>query len=221
MPIPLTGAVPDVVTNTLIATDWGNAIGAASKGRVVQRFNSLAERDASIAAPVPGMLCYVAATDLFYGYRLAAGWTVLIGGPRDIYHARVYRAAAFAIGTTTGVVVFDTVDRDPMGLWVPAQQGFVVPVTGVYQIAFGYSVAPVASPASGQFAAGQILVAGVVRASQGVHQSMGYGYGPNLAAAAYAVAGQVIQAAASVAYTSNGQTGTGVTYMAVDYLGTG
>lgn len=221
--IPATGAVPDVVTNTIIPTDWGNAIGAASRGRVVQRFNTAAERDSSITAPVPGMLCYVAATDLFYGYRTATGWTVLIGGPRDTLHAKVYRNAAATVGTVNGVMPWDTVQRDPQGMWTPASYSFVPPVSGIYLIAVAYIVNPVGSPASGQFAAAWIAVGGSgnLVASQGVHQSMSYGYGPSLVAALPVNAGQTVQAVVSCTYASTLQTGGWNSYMSIDYLGTG
>ena len=130
--IPPTGAVPDVVTNTLIPIDWGNAIGSASKGRAVQRFNSIAERDASITAPVAGMLCYVLATDLFYGYRSSSGWTALIGGPRDTAHAFMARGGGFTVPSADTPVPFDTTVNDPMGLWVPAQTAFVIQTAGMY-----------------------------------------------------------------------------------------
>ena len=136
MPIPNTGAVPDVATATLIASDWGNAIGAASRGRVVQRFNSLAERDASITAPVAGMLCYVLATDAFYGYRTATGWAALV--VPNLYYARAYRNGGFTLAS--GPIPLDAANFDP-SLCFNANAGkFTCPVAGFYSVSGAVSV---------------------------------------------------------------------------------
>jgi hypothetical protein len=217
MPIANVGAVPDVVTNTLIASDWGNAIGAASRGRVVQRFNSLAERDSSIAAPVTGMLCYVLATDLFYGYRTASGWTALIGGPRDTTHAKVYRAAAWTVPASYAAVPFDTIQRDPMGMWTPAQNGFMVPTAGIYQV----SAQLTSAGGPGSFAALQFIRAGAAFASVGAHGSMGYGIGPACSTPVAASAGDVITMQATATPAGAALTGVNNFYFAIDYLGTG
>lgn len=56
--IPATGGVPDVVTDTVVASDWGNSVGSSSRGRAVSRFASKADRTAAIAAPVEGMVAH-------------------------------------------------------------------------------------------------------------------------------------------------------------------
>jgi hypothetical protein len=217
MPIANIGAVPDVVTNTLIASDWGNAIGAASRGRVVHRFNTLAERDASITAPITGMLCYVLATDLFYGYRTATGWTVVVGGPRDIMHAKVYRAAAWTIPAGFTNVPFDTVARDPMGLWVPANTGFVVQATGVHLFS-GVLTGP---GGAGAFLAAQWVRAGQPFASGSIHGSMGYGLGLPLSAPVMCSAGDVVVMQAWAVPAGAVGVGIAATWATVDFLGTG
>jgi hypothetical protein len=134
MPIPNIGSVPDVVTATVIASDWGNAIGAASRGRVVQRFNSLAERDASITAPVAGMLCYVLAGDQYYGYRSSLGWVALIGGAPDKAHVRAFRSAGMTIATTPTTIWFDSSSLDPSGMYSNPDAAIIVATPGIYQI---------------------------------------------------------------------------------------
>ena len=132
MPIANIGAVPDVATATAIASDWGNATGSSSRGRVVQRFNTPAERDASITAPTPGMVCYVASTNIFYGYANPGGWTTLNWAP-GTWHARVGRAAAQNILATSATPMpCDTVGEDPTGMYSLSTKLFTVPVPGIY-----------------------------------------------------------------------------------------
>jgi hypothetical protein len=218
--IPATGAVPDVVTNTIIPTDWGNAIGAASRGRVVQRFNSTAERDSAITTPVAGMVCYVAATDLFYGYRTATGWTVLIGGPRDTTHARVWQNGAWNSATGAPVAMgFDSVDYDPLGMWSSPARKFTVPVAGIYLLAAlisctfttgtqgeiqawrnGGAIAGGNNGANGPYGRARILLSVSVRCAAGDGLSVAFFTGP-------------------AALTGN--TGSTETFASLDYLGTG
>jgi hypothetical protein len=132
------------------------------------------------------------------------------------------RTAAFTIGTSSTVVAFDTVSRDPAGLWVPAEQGFVLTETGIYLFSLSLVVVPLATPPSGQFFAGQILLDGVIAAQQQVHQSMPYGFGVLISTTVYVTAGQIVNGAGVVANGPvNGQAGPADTWMAVDYLGTG
>ena len=130
MPIANIGAVPDVATATSIASDWGNATGSSSRGRVVHRFNTPTERDASITAPTPGMVCYVASTNIFYGYANPGGWTTLNWA--GTWHARVYRAAAQNIPTSATPMPCDTVGEDPAGMYSLSTKLFTVPVPGIY-----------------------------------------------------------------------------------------
>jgi hypothetical protein len=140
--------------------------------------------------------------------------------PRDTVNAKWWRNGAFTVGTAANPITMDTMAYDPLGLYVPAQNGFVVPLTGLYLVGFAFSVVPGAG--SGQFAAASISVAGTTAAQNGVHQSMGFGFGPNLTAVVQANAGQVVVGVASVAPSGmNGQPGIASTYLTIDYLGTG
>ena len=140
--------------------------------------------------------------------------------PRDTMHAKVYRNAAFMVGTAAGPLGFDTVQRDPFAMWVPAQNAFIVSTAGVYLVSASLICAPNAG--TGQFLALNVVVAGTVVASAAAHQSMSFGFGALVATPVLAAAGGGIQATASVAPTAmNGQTGPASTFMAVSYLGTG
>ena len=143
--------------------------------------------------------------------------------PRDTLHAKVYRNAAFTISNTaTNVVPFDTVQRDPAGLWVPAQSGFVVPVAGLYLVVGAVIAAPAGSPASGQFLAVNVALNGAIVASNGVHQSMAFGFGSAVPTPVLAAAGGLIQTSASSNPNAvNGQVGLSSSFMTIDYLGTG
>ena len=61
----MTGWMPDVVPDAPVESAWGNKI----RNRSITPFNTLAERDAYITAPVVGMECYVIATDSLYYYN--------------------------------------------------------------------------------------------------------------------------------------------------------
>ena len=145
MPIANIGSVPDVVTATVIASDWGNAIGSASRGRAVQRFNSPAERDASITAPVAGMVCYVLSTNQFYGYR-AGAWAALSLG--NVYKAALGRTPVQSVAAGSATVTLDTAVFDPAGMLNAGK--LTVPVAGYWSVAYA---ATVASGASGPFQA--------------------------------------------------------------------
>jgi hypothetical protein len=215
MPIANVGAVPDVVTNSLISVDWGNAIGGATRGRVVQRFNSLAERDASIAAPVSGMLCYVLATDLFYGYRTATGWTTLIGGPRDTAQAFVYRAGGYSITTTLVPIVFDTIVSDPLGLYNTGTGRFTVATAGRYLLTAGYQ----AYSASSQICDIHALHNGVSAFLGASVQTTGFLHA-FISARVACAAGDTVSIGAVLSGTPITATpGANVTYCNLDYLG--
>jgi hypothetical protein len=79
MPTAPIGPVADVITGAVVTSDWGNATGASSQGRVVHRFNSTTERDTAITAPTTGMLCYVATGATLYLYT-AGGWRAMPSG---------------------------------------------------------------------------------------------------------------------------------------------
>ena len=61
----------------------GDGLALALTGRCIMRFTSASQRDATLvaplAAPVPGMMAYLASEDL-YTVRTASGWQVLAAG---------------------------------------------------------------------------------------------------------------------------------------------
>jgi hypothetical protein len=52
---------------------------------------------------------------------------------RDVLRARMFRNTAFSVPTTVTTVPWDGTSYDDYGLYVAAQNGFVIPVTGMYQ----------------------------------------------------------------------------------------
>lgn len=219
MPIANIGSVPDVVTATVIASDWGNAIGSASRGRVVQRFNTPAERDASITAPVAGMLCYVLSTNLFYGYRSPGGWVPILGGPKDTAHTRVYRAAAFTIAAEA-TLVFDTIDFDAMGSYSTGTGLYTCPAAGIYQVSgkTGFSAG-----AAGQAPDVRVYKSGALVCIAGGLYAPAAG-GLHLAFAPVVqkcAAGDTLSLRTSCIASVAGLAGAIQTFASFDYLGTG
>jgi hypothetical protein len=218
--IPPVGSVPDVVTNTVIASDWGNAVGSASRGRVVQRFNTTTERDSSIPAPVAGMLCYVAATNIFYGYRNPGGWTALIGGPRDTTHARVYQTGAWNTATGSPVAMgFDTLDYDPLGMWSAPNRRFTVPAAGIYLLTALISCSFTANT-NGEAQAWRNGTPSAASAN-GYNGAYGRARVPLTTLTKCNAADTVSVAFFTAPGACTGSTGATETYAALDYLGTG
>lgn len=64
---------------------------------------------------------------------------------RDVARARAWRAAAFNLTSTPGVLAFDTVERDPYGLYAAGTGLFTCPVAGLYTASQHYTFTTVAS----------------------------------------------------------------------------
>jgi hypothetical protein len=149
--------------------------------------------------------------------RLAA-----TGVGADTLHAKMLRGAAYQVTGSYAPFLFDGTVRDPAGMWNAGQIGFVVPVSGIYLVGFSFILNPTSSPTVGQFAAGRVTVGGASVASMGVHQSMGFGFGPLISTAAYVAAGQTVQMQATCTPANlNGITGVDAAFGTIDYLGTG
>jgi hypothetical protein len=62
--------------------------------------------------------------------------------PRDVLEARVYRNAAFTFSGGQVTLPFDSVSRDPWGMWQMANSAFVIPVAGLYLVTVHVTTAP-------------------------------------------------------------------------------
>lgn len=137
---------------------------------------------------------------------------------RDLYHARVGRNAALATTTAGAFVPWDAVIHDPMGLWVAAQTGFVLPAPGTYLVNAKMCGYP------GNTSEVQLSIyrngSGLSVASQPNVAS--YGIHSRITDTVFAAAGDLIQlqlmTPAAAGTILNGVTQN---YMSVDYLGTG
>lgn len=93
----MTGWIPDVVPDQVIASSWGNSI----RNRTVTPFPNVAARTTAIPAPVVGMLTFLDDTNVCEVYDGAA-WRPLVGaGARVGYTALT--AADVAQGATTTI----------------------------------------------------------------------------------------------------------------------
>jgi hypothetical protein len=131
-------------------------------------------------------------------------------------HAKVYRNAAWTIPTVYTTVPFDTIPRDPMGLWVPGA-GFVVQTAGIHL--FSGVVTSAGGP--GSFIAVQWVKGGVAFASASAHGSMGFGVAPALTTAILCAPGDVVVFQATATPTGAAQLGANACFANIDYLGTG
>jgi C1q domain len=217
MPIQPIGAVPDVQPNTKVESDWGNAVGSATRGRVIQRFQTVAARDAAIPAPVTGMMCYVVATDAFYLYRQAGGWGSIQA--RDTLHSRVYRNASFNFTTAVATLVFDSIVEDGAGMYNPANGLFTCPVAGTYLLQgktaanfgiVGQNVTIMVAHNTTQFFAGGCYAPAVI----GLHV-------PWVVGSMKCQAGDTLQVQVTASATVAGIQGLAQTFASLDYLGTG
>ena len=77
MTIPNPPGEQTVAPGEPVASDWGNTVWSQS----VQRFDSTADRDAQLAAPDDGQLCYTIAEKTWWGRRDGA-W-IALDGPVD------------------------------------------------------------------------------------------------------------------------------------------
>jgi len=127
---------------------------------------------------------------------------------RDVLHAQVRHNAALSISTTAVAIPYDTVDRNPSGLWVPAQNAFVVPVAGVYQV--------LAQHRTG--IAGNVVTPYI----NGTNPRNSYNdTGGIFAGSFYLNAADVVQIRISAATTGALVGGNAFNYCSFDYLGTG
>ena len=139
---------------------------------------------------------------------------------RDVLHARVYRAGALVIGAPEATFPFDSVGRDPYGLWVPAQTQFVVPIAGLWLV---HSALMGAGSGLAQAFYSYLYAEGVTPGTASNHSStVTFAFGPVNVATIEPAAGTSVRLTAG---TSGGNLAMNVgptfTYMNLDYLGTG
>jgi hypothetical protein len=140
--------------------------------------------------------------------------------PRDTLHAMVYRAAAWTTTTGWTAVPFDTVDRDPAGLWVPANNAFTVPVAGVWQAAGHWGT----NAAAANHAAFVSVAKNGTQTRDGsfvIAAAAANALGTMVSGALYAVAGDKLSLLHLSSTATAGFTGIGGCWFSVDYLGTG
>jgi hypothetical protein len=139
---------------------------------------------------------------------------------RDVLHARVWRNAAFNFTTAGPVLAFDTVDRDPYGMYSTATGQFSAVVAGWYHL----EIRAVATSTAG----------GVIWAELDVSKNgAAYAQGPTGTAPAglyitplcvtsvYCAAGDYITVITMGGSTIGGGPGVTSTFATIDYLGTG
>ena len=138
---------------------------------------------------------------------------------RDALHSSVWRNAAYTCPIADTAVPYDTVRNDPFGIWVPASNGFVVPVAGVWQIrgSVFYNAT-----------AGAVLATNIVRNGAFLFDSQQSAGGTqavtgSIIAVINAAAGDLLQIStftspATALYIAAGRTGT---YATCDYQGSG
>ena len=214
----------DVIVCTVASTDIGSGSGDAFTFGFVK--GGAVTAGSEVAPTVPAGSTAIAQVRVIGGAaNLSAGNITdrRVGMyAKDTLHASVYQNAPFTLNGTPLTMPFDTVYRDPASMFQSSLKGFVVPVTGIYLVTMAVSVAPNASPPTGQFCAVQAMVGGGYQLQTAVHQSMGFGFGPYLSGPVRATAGQLVT---HVSFTAGpacaGQGGLGITFMSIDYLGTG
>jgi hypothetical protein len=136
----------------------------------------------------------------------------------DAYHARVYRQSAFTIGAAGAAINFDGVERDPLGLWVPAAQGFVVPVGGIWLVVAHLT----ATPVSGGTISVSIRRQAITGQISGAHASSANTVTAVAVEPVFCNAGDTIQIfGATVSGTYSGVIGLSGTTATIDYWGTG
>jgi hypothetical protein len=136
---------------------------------------------------------------------------------RDVLHARWARAAAMTLTPTGQTVVWDTVNRDPYGLY-SGGGNFTAPVAGVYQM-------------TSQIAAGTNAINAYVQvtlALSGVSTTQMTVYAPGTSATSvrsedryYFNAGDTFRASAATSASYSLVAAGYATYALFDYLGTG
>jgi hypothetical protein len=139
---------------------------------------------------------------------------------RDVLHSRVYRAAAWSSGNNVDqVMAFDTVTRDPYGLWVAGSNAFVAPLAGVYRIS---ALISANAAATQQYNQAVFYVNGTVAhrantwasaAAQGLATATTDEY--------YLNTGDTLQVYSRTPAVFTGTVGSATTSAACDYVGTG
>jgi hypothetical protein len=140
--------------------------------------------------------------------------------PRDVLHARMWRSAAFSLTATVTSLNFDTVERDPYGLYTGA--AFSCPVAGLYQVttAIGYTanVTNLSATVSASRSAGPAYcIGGIVSgtATGGAGRMLGTS-GPMACVAGDNLAVQIFAGT-----TTAGAPGQYITWATFSYLGSG
>jgi hypothetical protein len=134
--------------------------------------------------------------------------------PRDLYHARMSRAAAWAIPNVLTAVPFDTTTRDPTGLWVAAQTAFVTPLAGLWlvQAVIDAGAATTLGVAIQQNGTTVIAESAPIAAPGGTL---------SVNAVCATAAGDRLSVAASSSIAANTANGAPYNTVLIDYLGTG
>ena len=139
---------------------------------------------------------------------------------RDVLSARRYRTAAFSATTTQAILAMDTQDFDAYGLYVPAQNGFVIPIPGVWLIGFQFAAAFTA----GQYARAVVNRNGTIAFQNQLWMNANTSTLPTSGLLALA-ANDLMQANIQAGATATGDNAAAVTkaenYFTVVYLGTG
>jgi hypothetical protein len=140
--------------------------------------------------------------------------------PKDVLHSRMARTAAYTIPASAANLPFDTVQQDNYGLWVPASNGWVCPVAGLYAVSWSLLMQALAAT--------QSLYAWVAKnGAQGQSQYQnGAALNGNYTNAAYVgaiacVAGDVLSVQTSASSNAALNQGAPYNYASCDYLGTG
>ena len=133
----------------------------------------------------------------------------------DALHARWYRSAAFSLTSTAALVTMDTAVNDAYGLY--ASGNFTCPVAGMYRV---WAQVGVAVTANNQWGNAQLFKNATLMAS---NSSTG-GTAPVTPVAGdtfLCAASDTISVQARSSANLSGSTGTTLTFLVVDYLGTG
>jgi len=139
---------------------------------------------------------------------------------RDVLSARRYRTAAFSATGSQAILAMDTVDFDAYGLYVPAQNGFVIPIPGVWLIGFQFAATFTAS----QYARAVVNRNGAIAFQNQLWMNANTSTLPTSGVLALA-ANDLMQANIQAGATATGDNAAAVTkaenYFTAVYLGTG
>jgi len=209
----------DVVACTVTSTDIGTAAGDAFS------FTAIAGTPAAspVAPAVPAGSVAIAQVLVIGGQATIQAGNITdrraISNPRDLYHTRVYRSAAFTLGADAALI-FDTVQEDAAGLYNLTTGDYRCPAAGTYLIngktgaSFG---------AAGQNADVRLYKNGTLFAlAGGLYPSAGAGmHIPFAVGSLKCAAGDVLSIHTTCGASVAGLVGAIQTYASFDYLGTG